>query len=65
MTGKQFKIAEILAIALTVFLMWEQGKVWGPIIMFVVMNVVLIYIYIKTSDALAKSNLKEKQEQWL
>lgn len=64
MTGKQFKIAEILAITLTVFLMWEQGKVWGPIIMFVVMNVVLIYIYIKTSDALAKSNLKEKQEQW-
>ena len=64
MTGKQFKIAEILAIALTVFLMWEQGKFWGPIIMFVVMNVVLIYIYIKTSDALAKSNLKEKQEQW-
>lgn len=64
MTGKQFKIAEILAIALTVFLMWEYGKVWGPIIMFVVMNVVLIYIYIKTSDALAKSNLKEKQEQW-
>ena len=64
MTGKQFKVAEILAIALTVFLMWEWGKFWGPLIMFVVMNVVLIYIYIKTSDALAASNLKEKQEQW-
>ena len=64
MTGKQFKVAEILAIALTVFLMWEWGKFWGPLIMFVVMNVVLIYIYIKTNDALAASNLKEKQEQW-
>lgn len=64
MTGKQFKVAEILAIALTVFLMWEWGKFWGPLIMFVVMNVVLIYIYIKTNDALAASNLKEKQERW-
>lgn len=64
MTGKQFKVAEILAIALTVFLMWEWGKFWGPFIIFVVMNVVLIYIYIKTNDALAASNLKEKQEQW-
>lgn len=64
MTGKQFKVAEILAIALTVFLMWEWGKFWGPLIMFVVMNVVLIYIYIKTNDVLAASNLKEKQEQW-